>query len=83
MLELERKRGEGVFSPRRPIICLARLGHPDYRVVVTRLEDALNLDLGDPPHSIIVPAKLSHIEAEILLREFNADTEIIHELASR
>jgi diphthine synthase len=80
LLELERRRGEGVFKPSRPIICLVRIGYPDYRVVVTRLERARELDLGEPPHSLIVPARLSPVEAEVLMREFGADPDIIREL---
>ncbi len=81
LLELEDRRREGVFNENRPIICIARLGSPTSHISVTRLKDALRMDLGEPPHTIIVPARLTPVEAEILRTEFNAPEDILRELS--
>ncbi len=82
LLELEKRRKENVFNEDRPIICIVRLGYPDSKIFVLRLKEALHKDFGEPPHSIIVPARLSPVEAELLATEFNAPEDIIRELSA-
>ncbi len=74
---LEEKRREGVFIDDRVLIVLERVGFPDQKVHVLTLEKAREASYGEPPHSIVVPAKLSPVEQDLLHTEFGADYEVL------
>ncbi len=79
--ELEKRRREGVFVEDRVIIGVARLGYPDQRVCIMRLRDADKASgLGDPPHTVVVPARLAEYEAEVLMHDLGLDPELVKEL---
>ncbi|MFH1212179.1 MAG: diphthine synthase [Candidatus Woesearchaeota archaeon] len=68
---IEQKRKEGIFTSSRKIIGCARLGG-DNVVFYGRPETILELDFGEPPHCIIIPAQLHFMEEEMLGR-FNME----------
>ncbi len=75
---LEEKRREGIFSNDRVIIVLSRLGFPDSKIHVDTIENLMRTNLDSrPPHSIVVPAKLNHIERELLEVELNVRSNLL------
>jgi diphthine synthase len=47
-------------------VVLSRVGLPDERITYGKINELKNLDLGKPPFTIIVPAKLHPVEEEFL-----------------
>jgi len=66
LIKLEQEVGEGVFTCDREVIALARLGYPDSTVKYGSICDISRVDLGPPPHAILVPSSLSPVERECL-----------------
>lgn len=64
---LEEKRGEGVIAKDEYVIGVARVGHPNMRIVAGTFSEVLAVDFGAPLHAIIIPGKLHEIEKESLL----------------
>ena len=71
ILDAEGRRGLGVIRRDDLAIGLARVGSSDQLVLAASIGDMLKADLGDPPHSLVVPGKLHFAESEavdVLLR---------------
>lgn len=67
LLGIESLRREGIITPDRLAIGISRLGGEDMRVCPDSLGNLMNMDLGKPPHSLIITApKLHFIEEEAL-----------------
>jgi len=67
LLKLEELCKAKVLSKGTKVIAIARAGSKDSCIVFETLEKLQKLDLGPPPHSIIIPApKLHPIEEEVL-----------------
>ncbi|NPA23936.1 MAG: diphthine synthase [Crenarchaeota archaeon] len=75
--ELEHRRREGLFVNDRVIIVLERVGFPDQKVHVATFEEARERRYGAPPHSIVVPSRLSPVEQDLLHVEFGVSYEIL------
>ncbi len=79
--ELEHRRREGVFTDERIIIGVARLGYPNQRICIMRLGDLERArQLGDPPHTIVIPARLAEYEADVLIEDLGLDPDLVREL---
>lgn len=61
---LEEKERLGVIDDRTPFIAVARATSPDEAVKMMKLGELI--DLGPPPHSLVVPGLLNPVEMEIL-----------------
>jgi len=66
MLNLEEKKGKGIFRRETKIVVCARLGSPDFTVRYGRADSLISEDFGSPPHCIIVPSQLHFTEEENL-----------------
>jgi diphthine synthase len=66
LLEIEKKRGEKVFTDETLCIVLAKVGSFDYVMKAGKVRELLNMDFGVPPHTLIVPGKLHFMEEEYL-----------------
>lgn len=66
MLRIEKDKGEGIISKETLVIGVARLGHPDMKIVAGTVEELMSVDFGEPLHSLIIPGKLHHIEEEVI-----------------
>merc|ERR1719468_627247 len=62
LLEVEEKRGEGVYSEDSLCIGVARLGQPDQRIVSGTMKELLTVDFGAPLHSVIIPGEMHELE---------------------
>ncbi len=61
---MEIKQGKGLIKDSAVIIGCARLGAPDEMIRAGTLREIAKIDLGKPPHCIIVPGKLHFVEEE-------------------
>jgi len=67
LLRIESLRREGVITSDRLAIGISRLGGEDMKVCPDSLGNLMSMDLGGPPHSLIITApKLHFIEEEVL-----------------
>lgn len=67
LLKIEAKRKEKIVTMDKLVVGIARAGSNNPTVKAGFLEDLLNYDFGDSPHSIIFPGKLHFMEAEALI----------------
>lgn len=67
LLKIEEKRRGKIVTMDTLVVGAARAGSNNPTVKAGFLEDLLNYDFGDPPHSIIFPGKLHFMEAEALI----------------
>ncbi len=77
---LEEKVKGKIFTEDRIIIGIARVGFPDTKVHVDTLTNLENYDFGEPPHVMIIPAKLHFIEYEVLIHVHKCNDELLKEL---
>ena len=73
---LEKKRGRGIITPDLLICSVARAGSEDVAVRCGRLEEMIHVDMGGPPHSLVVPADLHFMEAKALSELAGAPDDI-------
>jgi diphthine synthase len=66
LLELERKRGEKVFTEESDVVVFARAGASDSKIFFGKVEELEDADFGKPPMVLIVPGKLHFSEREYL-----------------
>ncbi len=66
LLHLEHLAGENVLSDDTLVVGIARIGHPDEKIVAGKVKDVRNVDFGAPLHALIIPSTLHHIEKELL-----------------
>ena len=45
-------------------IGVARIGHDDQKLIAAKLQDFLNIDMGPPLHSLVIPGHLHILEEE-------------------
>jgi len=64
LVRLEEKKGRGIVCSVTPFIVVARATSPDEAVGVYRLGEAI--DVGPPPHTLVVPGLLDPVEMEAL-----------------
>jgi diphthine synthase len=66
LLRIEEDKKEQVISKETLVIGVARLGHPDMKIIAGTVEELMSVDFGEPLHSLIIPGKLHHIEEEVI-----------------
>ena len=66
LLRIESERKEKIITEETLVAGLARLGHPDYKIIAGTVKEVLNVDFGEPLHSLIIPGKMHHIEEDAL-----------------
>ncbi len=67
LLALEKKLKKNIIRESTKIVCLAHVGSDSgSKIVYVRIKDVKDMDLGDMPHCIIIPAKLHFTEEEYL-----------------
>jgi diphthine synthase len=72
LLEIEQSRGEGVVNENTIAVGLARVGQEDQKIVAGTLIELLNVDFGNPLHSLVIPGRMHFLEADFL-RTFALD----------
>mgnify|MGYP006284398539 CR=1 FL=1 len=66
ILKMAEKSGTSSIGPDDMVVGIARAGREDQRVIYSRIEDIRGMDLGGPPHCLIIPGKLHFMEEEVL-----------------
>ncbi len=66
LLDMEEKKGKGLFKEDTLMAVIARAGAPDCIVKAGYVEDLLSYDFGPPLHSLVLPGKLHFAEEEAL-----------------
>ncbi len=83
MRRLEEIHGRGVFSDDRIAIGVARVGYANSQIAIDELADLEGVDLGEPPHVMVIPSRLSPVEYEVLVKVHNADPDLLKRLADK
>jgi len=79
LLEMERRKKEGVISPSTLIAVVARASSDDAIAKAGYIEKMMEEDFGETPHSIIIPGKLHFMEAKALVYIAGAPEKIMDE----
>lgn len=66
LLRIEAERKEDILSEETVVIGVARIGHPDYKIITGTIKEIKDKDFGEPLHSIIIPGKMHHIEEDAI-----------------
>ena len=66
LLEIEKKRDEGVIKKTSKVIGCARLGSDTQLIKYGKIEDLLKQNFGEPLHCLIIPGKLHFMEEDML-----------------
>lgn len=66
LLNLERKRKDGVFTENTEVIVFARAGSEKRQIVYGKVKDLVKKDFGKPPMVLIIPGLLHFTEKEVL-----------------
>ncbi len=75
----EEKWQEGLIDDKTLIVVASHVGSPDEKVVAGYPKDLLEMDLGSPLFTVILPGKLHFMEAFALVHFAGAPEEIIEE----
>lgn len=54
------------LSPNTLVVAVARLGQPDALIKAGKAKDVASLDLGEAPHSLVIPGSLHFLEEDAL-----------------
>lgn len=68
LLALERKKGEQAITGSTLAVGVARAGSKNSAVKADFVQDLLDFDFGEPPHSLVFPGKLHFMEVEALIQ---------------
>ncbi len=68
LLALERKKGEQTITGSTLAVGVARAGSKNSVVKADFVQDLLDFDFGEPPHSLVFPGKLHFMEVEALIQ---------------
>lgn len=66
---LEGRQQEGMelsFQASSPVVCLARVGAEDQKIVTTTVEGGRDVDMGSPLHSLVLPGTCHYLEEDAL-----------------
>ena len=66
LLEIESSRKLGAFNADSLAIGVARIGAPSQQIVAGTMQGLLNVDFGEPLHSLIIAGDMHVIESEFL-----------------
>jgi len=73
LLEIDERREK--ILPRRLAIGVARAGSEEPLVIANKFERLRNLDFGDPPHTLVIPASLHVVEEEYIKEVIGVNPE--------
>jgi diphthine synthase len=79
LLQVEEKKGEGVFTPDTLVVVLARAGSLNPTLRAGYVREMIREDFGRQPHVMVVPGRLHIVEAEYLVAFAGAPEEILNE----
>ncbi|MGA1872256.1 MAG: diphthine synthase [Thermoplasmatota archaeon] len=68
LLKMEGKRGGGEINERTEVVAVLRAGRKDWKVIFGTLGELKDIEMGPPPHCLIVPGNLHFTEEEALER---------------
>jgi diphthine synthase len=68
------------YSENSIAIGIARAGADNQKIVCGTLKELLDVDFGEPLHSLVLPGKIQYLEAEVL-REFVLDNNSFDQFA--
>jgi len=74
---MEDEREKGILHPHRIICSVARAGGERVMARAGYLKDMLNVDMGEPLHSLVIPGKLHFMEAKALVELAGAPPDIL------
>ncbi|MCJ1327206.1 diphthine synthase [Thelotrema lepadinum] len=80
MLETEKERSEGVYSPNSLAVTVARVGAEDQKIASGTLQQLCEVDMGPPLHSLILLGDRVHDLERDFIREFAVDVEAFDSL---
>ncbi len=66
ILRMEEKAGIGKIGPLTMAVAIVRAGREDGKVLYAPIGEMKEMDLGGPPHCLIIPGKLHFMEEEVL-----------------
>ncbi|CAM9504860.1 unnamed protein product [Laminaria digitata] len=66
LLEVEARKGEGVYGPDSLCVGLVRLGQPTQQIVAGSMSELLDVDFGAPLHSLVICGTTHPLEDELL-----------------
>jgi len=67
LLNIAKKRNKAeLFNDNTKVLVISRYGSNNQKIVYGKVKDIIKIDFGDPPHTIVVPAKLHFMEEELL-----------------
>lgn len=66
IMDMGRADGPGPIDPELKVVALARLGRKDWKVAYGRIDEIRSLDMGPPPHCMVIPGDLHFLEEEVL-----------------
>nr|XP_019532297.1 diphthine methyl ester synthase [Aedes albopictus] len=72
-----------LFNDRNVVIGLARVGHESQEIKACTLKEMKQSDLGDPLHSLIIPAEMHPMEVEFLQQFCDEDLKELQKKARR
>ena len=67
LLATEKRKRRGVITLDKLVVGIARAGSPEPIVRAGYINEVMNHDFGDPPHSLVFPGRLHFMEAEALI----------------
>ena len=66
LLKIEASRNLGAFSKDSLAVGVARIGAPSQQIVAGTMQELLDVDFGEPLHSLIIAGDMHVIESEFL-----------------
>ncbi len=76
LLDMEKKKNAHLITLNTLVLGVARAGSDNPKVKAGYLGYVMNHDFGDPPHTLVFPAKLHFMEAEALITLAGAPDQI-------
>ncbi len=76
LLDMEKRKKAHVITLSTLVLGVARAGSDNPIVKAGYVGDIMNHDFGDPPHTLVFPAKLHFMEAEALINLAGAPEQI-------
>jgi len=76
LLKVEKRMWKGVITQETLVVGVARAGSEDPTVKAECVEELIDYEFGDPPHSLVFPGRLHFMEAEALVVLAGAPEEI-------
>jgi len=60
------EKSEFDLKPDSTVVCVARVGTESQKIVTTTLAEAVQVDMGPPLHSLVIPGELHYLETDAL-----------------